>query len=262
MKTILIAFIGEVRKGLLINWTYKANLLISLLTLGFIFIGIAFFMGGGKMESEKVTSALLGYLIWMYAALAVNDLSYGLRGEINAGTLEQLEMSPAPVGWLLIARVTANLIISSVQITVLGIVMLLLLGIRFPLRLEALPALLLTMVGVLGFGFIIAGAMLVLKQVESFSNLLINALAFMNGTFLPVSAMPDWLVVISKSLPSTQGIVVIRKIVMEGKSLITTWQDGSLISLTLNSAIYLMIGWIIFTACERVAKNRGTLGQY
>jgi ABC-2 type transport system permease protein len=137
-----------------------------------------------------------------------------------------------------------------------------LLGVRIPLRLEALPALLLTLLGVCGFGFIIAGAMLIFKQVESFSNLMTNGLAFLNGAFLPVSAMPIWMATIAKTLPSTLGIIVIRKIILEGKSLAATWRDGSLVELAVNSVIYFVVGWLVFAVCERIAKNRGSLGQY
>jgi ABC-2 type transport system permease protein len=262
MKTALTAFLGEIRKCLLITWTYKANTFISLFTLGFIFIGIVFFVSGGKLEPDKIVSALLGYLVWMYAVSAISDMSYGLSVEISAGTLEQLEMSPAPISLLLSGRVIANLMISTVQVILMGYAMYLLFGIRFPLKLEALPVLLVTLVGVFGFGFIIAGAMLIFKQVESFSNLMNNALAFLNGSFLPVSAMPTWMAVIATTLPSTQGIVVIREITLENKTMVATWQDGSLIGLVIHSAIYLVVGWLIFSACERVAKNRGSLGQY
>jgi ABC-2 type transport system permease protein len=262
MRTLTIGLIGEIRKNLLINWTYKANMFVSLFTLGFIFVGLVFFLGGGKLSPEKVASALLGYLVWMYAVTALSDMSYGLRGEISAGTLEQLAMSPAPVGLLLVGRVIATLISATVQVFLMGIVMYLLLGVRIPLRLEALPALLLTLLGVCGFGFIIAGAMLIFKQVESFSNLLNNALAFLNGAFLPVSAMPIWMATIAKTLPSTLGIIVIREIILDGKSLAATWREGSLVELTVNSVIYFAVGWLFFAVCERVAKNRGSLGQY
>jgi ABC-2 type transport system permease protein len=262
MRTLIIGLIGEIRKNLLINWTYKANVFVSLFTLGFIFIGIVFFLGGGNLLPGKVASALLGYLVWMFAVTAVSDLSFGLRSEISAGTLEQLAMSPAPMGLLLMGRVIATLMIASLQVLLMGTVMYLILGVRIPLRLEALPALLLTLLGVFGFGFIIAGAMLIFKQIESFSNLMNNALAFLNGSFLPVSAMPIWMATIAKTLPSTLGIIVIREILLEGKSLATTWSEGSLVELTINSIVYFGVGWLVFVVCERIAKNRGSLGQY
>ena len=45
MRTLIIGLIGEIRKNLLINWNYKANVFVSLFTLGFIFVGIVFFIG-------------------------------------------------------------------------------------------------------------------------------------------------------------------------------------------------------------------------
>ena len=80
MKAILIAVLGEVRKGLRIGWAYRANWLTGLVTLGFIFIGIAFFMSGGELQSDQLSSFLLGYLTWMYAALAISDLSGASAG--------------------------------------------------------------------------------------------------------------------------------------------------------------------------------------
>jgi ABC-2 type transport system permease protein len=262
MRTLLVALLGEVRKGLLISWTYKGNQLISLLTLGFIFYIIVFFMSGGKPDPEQIASALLGYLVWMYVASALGDLTYGLRGEINAGTLEQLSMSQAPVWFLLIGRVIANLVITSVQVILMGAIILSIIDVHINYRTAALLALGITFIGVLGFGYIIAGAMLIFKQIESLNNLFNNALAFFNGAFLPISAFPAWLASISMVLPSTLGIIVVRAIALEGKTLAETWQDGSLLALIINSVIYLLIGLGVFIYCERVAKNRGTLGQY
>jgi ABC-2 type transport system permease protein len=58
------------------------------------------------------------------------------------------------------------------------------------------------------------------------------------------------------------GIIVIRSIALEGKTLAETWQDGSLIALIINSVVYLLIGLGVFIYCENIAKNRGSLGHY
>ena len=79
---------------------------------------------------------------------------------------------------------------------------------------------------------------------------------------LPVEHLPDWLESVSKWLPTTQGIIVMREIVLEGQSLGAVVTDGGLAILTAQSAIYLVAGWVIFKYSERIAKRRGTLGQY
>jgi len=262
MRTAWIALLGEVRKGLLVGWTYRINWLTGLLTLGFIFLVIAFFMGGGVLDPGQMTSSLLGYLTWMYAALAISDMSYGLRSEMNAGTLEQMCMSPAPIGLILLGRVIANLLVTTAQVLLMGTAMSWILGIGIPLRWAGLPVLLLTLFGILGFGFVIAGAVLVFKQVESLANLIQNGLAFLNGSFLPIDAMPGWMAGFARVLPSTQGIVVLRRVILEDRSLASVWRDGSLPWLIAHSLIWFAAGWLVFGLGERVAQRQGSLGQY
>jgi len=77
-----------------------------------------------------------------------------------------------------------------------------------------------------------------------------------------VEEMPAWLATISRTLPSTQGIVVLRRVVLDGQSLAAVWRDGSLVWLIVHSAIYLAVGWLFFSVCEQIAKKQGSLGQY
>jgi ABC-2 type transport system permease protein len=122
--------------------------------------------------------------------------------------------------------------------------------------------LLLTLLGILGFGFLIAGAVLVWKQVESLANLVQNVLLFLNGSLLPVEQMPPWLTAVGHVFPSTQGIIVLRRVILDGLSLSSAWQDGSLPWLIAHSGLFLLVGWIVFAVCERTAKRQGSLGQY
>ena len=262
MTDALVTLLGEVRKSLLISWTYRTNLFVSMFTIGFVFVGIGFLMGEGELNPDQLASMFLGYLAWFYALAAIGDLSWGLRGEVNAGTLEQMSMSPVPIGLILMGRVFANLILTTAQLLIQGILFYLLLGVRIPMRWEGIPVVALTLAGVFGFGYLIAGATLVFKQVESFANLIQNVLLFLNGTILPVDAMPGWLVGVAKVLPSTQGIFVLRQVVLGGRSLASTWQDGSLLWLVVHSVIFFTVGWLAFGYCERIAKEQGSLGQY
>jgi len=262
MKTALTAVLGEVRKSLLISWTYKVNLLLFTFTLGSIFVAIGFMMSKGTMDPELLAFGLVGYVTWMYAMSMVGDITWGLRREINAGTLEQMLMSPASISVVLLGRVLADFVLNTIRVLLVVGVVYLALNVRIPMRWQGLPVLTLTLLGVLGFGYVVAGAMLVFKRFESFANLMQNALVFLNGAILPVDRMPGWLASIAKTLPSTQGIIVLRRVVLDGQSLAAAWQDGSLMWLIVHSAIYFAAGWIVFGYCERIAKEQGSLGQY
>ena len=253
---------NEVRKTFIIAWNYRVDLAIQLLTLVLLFVFISFFIGSGTIDSEGLPAVLLGYLVWLYAVMAISNMSASLSGEASIGTLEQIYMSPVPAWLVIVGWVAANFLQHTVIVALLGVILVLILPVTLPLELAALPPFALTMIGLIGFGYAIGGLTLVYKQVNSVSGLLTNVLLFLNGALLPVHHFPAWLETVAVFLPTTQGIIVLRKVVVDDMSLIAVWEDGSMVFLAVQSALYLVAGWALFNVGERVAKRRGTLGQY
>jgi ABC-2 type transport system permease protein len=258
----LLATWNEMEKGLRIRWSYKFSIFTELLMIAGIFLGITFFMTGGDLQSELLAPALVGYIIWFYALIAIANMSWGLREETQTGTLEQLYMSPQPMWLLLIGRTMATLVLTTIEVVIAVTPLVLLLGIKLPWTWEVIPLGLLTLAGLYGFGYMVGGATLIFKQVESLANLMQNLLLFLNGALVPVSFLPDWLEAFAMMLPSTLGIIALRQAMFEDKTLAMLWQDGTLPALLLNTTFYFVGGLIIFTLCERYARRRGLLGQY
>jgi ABC-2 type transport system permease protein len=77
-----------------------------------------------------------------------------------------------------------------------------------------------------------------------------------------VDRLPDGVELAAKALPTTQGIIVLRDVMLEGRSLNAVWSDGSLAFLLVHSVLFLVVGWVAFKYAEGVARKRGTLGQY
>ncbi len=253
---------NEIRKELIIVWNYRANAAIELLTLVLVFVFISYFAGGGELDSEGLPGSLLGFLLWFYAVFAISSMSSGITGEASIGTLEQLYMSPMPTWLVFVGRVIATFVKGTAMVALLGVILALILPVTLPLELAALPPFALTMVGLFGFGYAIGGLTLVFKQISSATSLLTNILLFLNGALLPVHHFPPWLETVAVFLPTTQGIIVLRKVVVDGASLAAVWQDGSMVFLAVQSAVYLLAGWVLFNVGERIAKQRGSLGQY
>lgn len=262
MAAALIAMTNETRKGLLLIWDHRLNTLSQLAMLVFIFVGIGFIVGDGRFESARLAPALLGYLLWAYARIVIFSVSADLVGEAQAGTLEQMYMSPVPAALLLLGRVTALLVSTTIMIGLVGAVLVGLLGIHLPLRWEGLPVLGLTLAGLFGFGLLLGGATLVFKQVAALADLVQNAILFLNGSLVAVERFPGWLEALARTLPTTQGIGVLRNVVLNGQSLPAAWADSSLVWLAVNSAAYLVGGWLVYRWCERIARRQGSLGQY
>jgi ABC-2 type transport system permease protein len=262
MALATTVFFNETYKHLLIIWAYKFNFFTQMLMIGIVFIGITFFMTGGQPSSAQLAPALLGYLIWFYAIAAISDMSWGLREETQTGTLEQMYMSPLPTGVLMLGRSAASLLVSTLMVTVVGSLLALILGVHLPITWAALPVFALTMIGLYGFAFVLAGATLVFKQVEALANMIQNLLLFLNGALLPVDRLPGWLEAIARTLPTTQGIIVLRQVVLDGRTLAQVWQEGSLVWLVVHTAFYFGVGWFFFKWCEKKAREQGVLGQY
>jgi len=262
VRIALLAIFNETYKRLLVMWDYKFNVLTQLVTIGLIFIGATYFIGGGQFNPSQVTSIFLGYIVWFYARIVIMNTSADLINEAEGGTLEQMYMTPTRTELLVLGRMLATLISTSIMVLLTALALIFILGIHFPLRWDGLLVLLLTLAGLLGFTLILGGAALVFKQVDALADLMQNALLFLTGSLLPVSHFPNWLADIAKTLPITQGIIVLRNIELNGQSLATTWANGSLLWLIVHSAIYLSTGWIIFKWCERIAKRQGSLSQY
>lgn len=262
MSLTTTIFVNEIYKRLLLLWAYKVNFISEMVTISFIFIGITFFVSGGEPNSAMLAPALVGYLVWFLALSAISHMSWGLREETQTGTLEQMYMSPLPSGLLMLGRSIATLIISILMVTLSAAVLIWLMDVDLPLRWAGIPVFLLTMAGLYGFAFILAGATLIFKQIEALANALQNALLFLNGAFLPVDRLPGWLEAFAHTLPTTQGIIVLRRVIIDGASLAQVWQEGSLLWLLIHSTAYFVVGWFVFRWCEAQARRMGALGQY
>jgi ABC-2 type transport system permease protein len=254
--------LGEAHKGILLTWYYKFNVLIQLLTLSTIFLFILYVLGQGKLDSSQLSASVLGYVVWFYAVNLITMVGIDLISEAQTGTLEQMYMSVVRPEFVLAGRALSSLASTTVLVIGFDIGIYLIHGTTVPMSWSGVVVLLITLAGLFGFGLALAGATLRFKNVQALANLVINMFIFMNGTLLAVSHFPRWLQVIANSLPSTQGITLLRSTVLDGRSLGSAWSHGALGGLLVNTMVYLVLGSVLFTVGARLARRRGSLGQY
>ncbi len=261
MNFTLILY-NEARKRSLIMWDYKSNVFIQIFMMILIFIGATFLVGGGQFRPTQIASILLGYILWYYARMVVTSISSQMVGEAQIGTLEQIYMSPFPPPVILLARLLVLLSSTTFIVIIPTLLLAAPLGLRFPFRWEGLVIFAITLVGLFGLALVLAGAALVFKQIGTVADLLQNVLLFLTGSLLPIDHFPGWLFIFAQFLPITQGIALVRNVVLNGQSLGAAWNNGSLFWLMVNSSVYLVLGWLTYLVCERKAKLKGSLGQY
>ncbi|MBN2305774.1 MAG: ABC transporter permease [Anaerolineae bacterium] len=255
--------VNETHKRLLILWSYRLDLVLEIVWSAATVAGaILLFADESATRLESRSSILLGFILAQLGTGSLAAMSWGLRQEMTVGTLEQMVMGPLPVAWLVMGRIAANLCIGLAQMILMAVPLALILGISLPLRWAGLLPLVLLLAGIYGAGFMIGGLTLVVKRAEVVAALLVNLLPFFNGTIVGVQYFPVWLEPFARLMPTTQGLIVLRRVLLDGESLAGVWGDGSLPLLVVHSAGFLAAGVVIFGWCERIAKRRGTLGQY
>lgn len=262
MSIILSALYNEINRRFILLWKYRFNVLMQILTVALLYIGASFFIGNGRFDSSQLAATLLGYIVWFYARIMIMSTGSELIGEAQAGTLEQMYMSPVPSWVLLIGRMTATLLTTTIMVILPSLGLALIFGIQYPLHWEGIPVLLLTLTGLFGFSLAISGAALVFKQIDVLADLTQNLMLFLTGALLPITLFPDWLTIFARTLPITQGIIVLREVMLKGASFGEEWLNGNLIWLIVHSTIYVLVGWFIFMVCESKARSDGLLGQY
>ncbi len=262
MRLLGLVMYNEAYKRLLMLWRYKFNMLMKLVGVIFIFVGFGVIIPGGSISATTLAPTFLGYIVWFYARFVVSAASSDLVMETYTGTLEQIYMSPVSASFLLLARLFALLISTTILVILPTVGIILLWHITIPFRLAAMPVFIITLVGLFGFSLALSGLSLVFKQIDDASILIQLLLLFLTGTILPIDRFPSWLEPIARALPLTQGIALLKMLIFDGQSLATVWANGSIFWLVLNSLIYVCVGLLIYRWGEHTAKNHGLLGLY
>lgn len=226
----------------------------------FYAIFLMFFLGIQVLGAPETAEANTQYLIvstalWFLALMAMQGIGWEVTLEATRGTLEQLYMSPLGAPRILLSRMIGTVLVNLLIIALM--VCLAMLTARQWLNLDLvtlLPVLLLTITGMLGVGFMVAGLALIYKQVESL--LQIAQFVFLALVAVPLSAAP-WL----ELAPVVKGADMVREVMVGGVSLggfgLFDW-----LSLAGNAAFYFLLGVGLYKLAERRALSRGLLGQY
>src|SRR5712692_7995981 len=146
---------NETAKSLLVLWAHRATLVPELLVLVVFFLFVQFFIGGGRLVEPLYASTLLGFASYALAYIVTLKMVAGTLEEMNAGTLEQVHLSPLPAWTLSFGRLAAA-VIEAVGLTAsVSVGLILVLDIRFTYRLDAVVPVALTIVDVAGFGLLL-----------------------------------------------------------------------------------------------------------
>lgn len=262
-------FWAELKREFILLFRYPFELVSRLVwNLGFalmIYFGFGAIGGAGASSLPGFQEGQMGRLIGLLITyIAINGLGNAvelLSAEVQTGTLEQAALSPPPLVLIVLLRDLASYVEMLARFSLVLLIATLITGVRFTIDAPSL-ALLLTLMylGTEGLGLILGGAALLYKRVATLAQLAV--MMVFGLAILPLESLPRWMSVFVENFPFTKALVLIQAHAVHGVPLSKLAADGSLLSLAINTAVFLSLGIVGFAIAERKARDWGTLNQY
>ncbi|MDP2872238.1 MAG: ABC transporter permease [Bacillota bacterium] len=259
MKHWRTVFAAVLYRDLVMFQRYAFNTVSGLITLYIVFLliffGISKFDGGAVVSASTVESMIVGYVLWSMSIAVYSELAWSITNEAQVGTLEQLYLCPLGFGFVNACHLVSSLLTNVLFNAVLLLAAMATTGRWLLIDLVSLtPVVLLTLGGVYGIGFAVGGLALVYKRIQGFFQIV--QFIFVGFMMVPLDVVP-W----ARWLPLAMGNELARRIMVGGQR-VWHFPVGDLVTLVVTAAVYLALGVVAFRVAERVARNRGTLGQY
>jgi ABC-type multidrug transport system permease subunit len=216
----------------------------------------------GKMV-ESASIMLYGFILFILISDAVWMVGSSIAQERRLGTLESLYLSPANKFMNLFGRITFALIIDIIMAFFCLILGWWIVGglIINNIFYAAIVMLLYSSI-VFGLGIMFAGVTLELREMaQVFGNLGQFLFLIFSAMMAPFSALPDFLLPISYSLPTSYAVDLFRSLLIdtEPELMPIFWEWVVVIAMAIITPI---LGYKYYLRCERKVLKEGTLSQY
>lgn len=269
----LTALGNEVRKGLLFAWSEKLQIAMELPFFVIFILLLGPMLGSGHqiaaghlgwtLNSHRISVLMVAFLPAMFFFFQGVKLFWRLLGEIQAGTIEQVYLSPLP-SWLVAAagRLAAAILETLVLMGVVYGLVSAFVTLNFHWTAAALvPAVFLMVTGI-GYSLIMAGMTLLWKRIALLQDTILLLVMIFAISALPLLTVPGWFAGLGRVFPVTSSVASLYGVMLGHRGVTGPWGTGGLVWLAVTAAAYLAAGIIVFRVLERITKVRGTLGAY
>lgn len=268
------AAVALARKELRIARRYPLNLVNEVLQplyqflLPSLLLGATFLVGGRAigLESSTGTTDLAGYLflgmiVGGLTGTAFWEIAFGFKREMDAGTLEPAWLTPTRPETMVVGRAIGGIAIAGVTSAVLLGIGWVVFGASFaPGAWLALPALGLAAFSMVGVGYLVAAAVLLMREPSFFVDATNFLFAMASGVAFPVIVLPELLRPIAYALPTTYALDILR--IHALGTIPIAAEPIEWLALVATSLVALRLGIAAFRRTEHRMRVLGTLGQH
>ncbi|NEE02607.1 ABC transporter permease [Phytoactinopolyspora halotolerans] len=249
---------NETAKGLLLAWRRRSMVVVGLVMNAALYLGINFFIGGGHIVEELMLLTLPALMAVVVASIAAVDGSGGIAEEINGGTLEQVQLSPASAQAQVLGRVAALAVPGLVVAAVLGTVFIIGFGLDYQPHPSMAVPVVLTLVDALGYALLIIALTVRIASIGAITHVFNMAIMFFGGMIVPIAMFPDVLENVVRVIPTALGVQVLNT-TLAGEPLSTAWSDGTLPWLLVHTVVLTTLGLVLYGVNVRRAQREGGL---
>jgi ABC-2 type transport system permease protein len=235
----------------------------------FILQGEAF-VGGLESSSfaeitgtgEYIPFIVIGAILSSY----VNTLLYGMgeniRKEAYQGTLDYVLAAPCNKAYVLIGKAISESLsstifaISQLTISVLLFGMNITLGVMVPVSF----IIILLILGLYGMSLLMAAFTLMYKQSYDLSESIGYIFYIFAPVRYPVESLPIWAQIISKFIPLTYALIIVRSLMLLGTDLSAVYLD--VITLLIIDVVLLLAGLYLFNKIEKKTRKSGIISHH
>src|SRR4029078_3495806 len=189
------------------------------------------------------------------------DMAFGLKREMDAGTLEPTWLTPTRPDTAVLGRAISGMIVSLGASVILIAVGALVFGAQLAGGILAgLPAILLASTSMVGIGYLVASAVLMIRE----PNFMVDAtnfiFAMLSGVAFPITVLPLVIQPFCYLLPTTYAIDLLRYYALDTTPLLPPPVEW--LALVVLAVVYIVIGRRVFLRTEHRMRVLGTTGQH
>lgn len=269
----LSALGNEVRKGLLFAWAERLQIVMELPFFALFILLLGPLLGAGHqiaaghlswtLNSSRTSTLVVAFVPAMFFYFQAVKMFWRLLGEIQAGTIEQVYLSPLP-SWLVAAagRLVAAIIETLILMAVVYGVVSAFVTLHFHWTAAALvPMAFLILTGI-GYSLIMAGMTLLWKRIQLLQDAALLLVMVFAVSALPLITVPGWYSGLSRVFPVTADVASLYGVMLGHRGVTGPWGPGGLVWVAVTAAAYLVAGIVVFRVLERITKVRGALAAY
>lgn len=274
----LTALFNEIRKGLLFAWSERLQIVMELPFFALMILLLGPMLGAGhqiaaghmswRLNSHLISVLMVAFLPAFFFYFQGVKLFWRLLAEIQAGTIEQVYLSPLP-SWLVVAagRLTAAVVETLVLMGVVYGIVSAFVTPHFHWSAAALVPMAFLMITGIGYSLIMAGMTLLWKRIQILMDVLLMLVMVFAVTALPAITVPGWFAGLGRLFPVTANVASLYGVMLGHRAMLGQhgaglWGTGGLVWVAVTAAAYLVAGLIVFRVLERATRVRGTLGAY